>query len=236
VKGSEEPEPVVIRDNRKIDPVTGEARKPAAAAADPAAAADEAILDAATASLVAERTADLQRLQAEYANYRKRADRERMAAGELAVSSVLAVLLPVLDNLDRAREHGDLTGGLKAVADQLDDIFAKLGLQAFGAVGDPFDPAIHEAVMHNESDDVAEPTATTIMRPGYKHNERLLRPAMVGVTDPANPSSQSSQSSQSGPTEQADASKTAAASSVGDPAAQANDEGTVEGDPTAQDE
>ena len=227
---SEEPEPVVIRDNRKIDPVTGEARKPATAAADPAAATDDAILDAATAALLAERTADLQRVQAEYANYRKRADRERLAAGELAVSSVLAVLLPVLDNLDRAREHGDLTGGLKAVADQLDDIFAKLGLQAFGAVGDPFDPAIHEAVMHNESDEVAEPTATTIMRPGYKHNERLLRPAMVGVTDPANPSSQS------GPTEQADASKTAAPSSAGDPTAQANDEGTVDGDPTAQDE
>jgi molecular chaperone GrpE len=189
-----EQEPVVIRDNRKIDPLTGEARKPAASTeATPSAdlpgeaTADEAILDAATAALLAERTADLQRVQAEYANYRKRADRERAAAGDVAISSVLSALLPVLDNLDRAREHGDLTGALKAVADQLDSVFERLGLEAFGAVGDPFDPAIHEAVLHDESDEVTVPTATTVMRPGYMHGERLLRPAMVGVSDPVNP-------------------------------------------------
>jgi molecular chaperone GrpE len=187
---SDEPERVVIRDNRKIDPATGEARKVVPEAeADPSAAgaADESILDAATVALLAERTADLQRVQAEYANYRKRADRERLAAGEVAVSGVLAMLLPVLDNLDRAREHGDLTGGLKAVADQLDEIVTRLGLAAFGEVGEPFDPARHEAVLHSEADDVSEPTVTMLMRPGYRHGDRLIRAAMVGVTDPATP-------------------------------------------------
>ncbi len=137
------------------------------------------------AALLEERTRDLQRVQAEYANYRKRADRERLAAGDLAVSRVLADLLPVLDDLDRARAHGDLTGGLKAVAEHLDSVFSKLGLVSFGEVGDPFDPEIHEAVMHDESDEVTEPTCTTVMRPGYKHNDRLLRAAMVGVSDPS---------------------------------------------------
>jgi molecular chaperone GrpE len=188
-KGDAE-EPVIIRDNRKIDPVTGEARKPAETAeatASAASAEDEALLDDAVTALLAERTADLQRVQAEYANYRKRADRERSAAGEVAVSGVLAALLPVLDNLDRAREHGDLTGGLKAVADQLEDVFTKLGLKPFGTVGDPFDPAVHEAVLHNESDEVSEPTVTIVMRPGYTHGERMLRAAMVGVSDPVTP-------------------------------------------------
>jgi molecular chaperone GrpE len=179
-----EREPVVVRDNRKIDPVTGEARKPSAP---PPPTADDDVSEAGTDSaavLLAERTADLQRVQAEYANYRKRADRERLAAGDLAVSRVLTDLLPVLDDLDRARAHGDLTGGLKAVADHLDSVFGKLGLVSFGEVGDPFDPEIHEAVLHDESDEVTEPTCTTVMRPGYKHNDRLLRAAMVGVSDP----------------------------------------------------
>jgi molecular chaperone GrpE len=185
--GPDEPDRVVIRDKRRIDPVTGEARHVAPEPAEGAAAvedADSAEL-AALHTAVAERTADLQRLQAEYANYRKRAERDRLAAGDVAVSRVLAELLPVLDDIDRARNHGDLTGALKAVADQLDTIFGKLGLQAFGEAGDPFDPAIHEAVLHDESDAVLVPTATTVMRRGYQHGERLLRPAMVGVTDPA---------------------------------------------------
>ena len=100
---------------------------------------------------------------------------------------MLVDFLPVLDNLDRAEEHGDLTGGLKAIADQLVEIFGKLGLVSFGQVGDPFDPSIHEAVLHDESPDVEVPTCTTVMRPGYKHNDRLLRAAMVGVSDPATP-------------------------------------------------
>jgi molecular chaperone GrpE len=186
---SEEQERVVIRDNRKIDPETGQVRQPSGAAAPkpeeqtvPAAEAAETPM--VEASLLDERTRDLQRVQAEYANYRKRADRDRLAAGELAIGRVLTELLPILDDIDRAKQHGDLTGALKAVADKLEVTTTKLGLQIFGQVGDPFDPAIHEAVMHEESDAVTEPTCTTVLRPGYLHHDRLLRPAMVGVTDP----------------------------------------------------
>lgn len=193
-------EPVVIRDKRRIDPVTGQAREvpaeeagtsagTAGAAGAPGAAASGAAVDQdvpkAEALLLEERTRDLQRVQAEYANYRKRADRERLAAGDVGVGRALAELLPILDDLDRAREHGDLTGGLKAVGDKLEAAVAKLGLVAFGEVGDPFDPTVHEAVMHNESPDVSEPTATTVLRKGYQHGERLLRAAMVGVSDPS---------------------------------------------------
>jgi molecular chaperone GrpE len=191
---------VVFRDKRKIDPITGEARKAAPVAPDAAtfgsaagakaAPAESAVATDVAAALqaaLAERTTDLQRVQAEYANYRKRADRDRLAAGDVAISRVLAELLPVLDDIDRARNHDDLTGALKAVADHLEGIFTKLGLEAFGDVGDPFDPAIHEAVLHAESDEVTEPTSTTVMRRGYRHGDRLLRPAMVGVTAPARP-------------------------------------------------
>jgi len=177
---------LVITDKRKVD------RGDGASAADRAGSRGEGTPEVArpaepdeNAKLLAERTADLQRLQAEYANYRKRSERERQAAGELAVSRVLVDFLPVLDNLDRAQEHGDLTGGLKAVAEQLIGIFGKLGLVPFAQVGDPFDPSVHEAVMHDESDEVDVATCTTVMRPGYKHNDRLLRAAMVGVSDPA---------------------------------------------------
>jgi molecular chaperone GrpE len=184
----DEPDRVVIRDKRKIDPVTGVARhvdpgSAPTAPAPPVADVESAEVIALQAA-VAERTSDLQRVQAEYANYRKRADRDRLAAGDVAVSRVLAELLPVLDDIDRARTHDDLTGALKAVADHLDNIFGKLGLQSFGDVGDPFDPARHEAVLHTESDDVSEPICTIVMRRGYQHGDRLLRPAMVGVTEP----------------------------------------------------
>jgi molecular chaperone GrpE len=142
----------------------------------------------ADALLLEERTRDLQRVQAEFANYRKRVERDRVALAEAAVGSALVGLLPVLDDIDRARAHGDLTGAFKSVADQLETVLGKLGLAAFGEPGDPFDPTIHEAVMHEESTVgavVSEPTATTVLRRGYKHGDRLLRPAMVGVTDPA---------------------------------------------------
>jgi molecular chaperone GrpE len=192
----------VIRDNRKIDPVTGEVRKPADGTASPPAGAGDAAEDdvpKAEALLLEERTRDLQRVQAEYANYRKRAERDRLAAGELAVGRTLAELLPVLDDLDRARAHDDLTGALKSVADQLDAAFTKLGLVSFGEVGDPFDPAIHEAVLHDISDTVTEPTCTTILRQGYQHGDRLLRPAMVGVTDPETPTGPPAEASEPAP-------------------------------------
>jgi molecular chaperone GrpE len=107
-------------------------------------------------------TADLQRLQAEYANYRKRVERDRAVASEIAIASVLNELLPLLDGLDRAAEHEELTGGFKAI-----------------------DPQIHDALMHETSVDVLVPTASKILQSGYKFKERILRPASVAVTDPA---------------------------------------------------
>ena len=162
-------ERVVVTDRRRIDPVTGEVRVPAAAGAGaqpapppsgtaPAPPADE------TAAQLAERTADLQRVTAEYANYRKRVDRDRQLVVETATGAVLATLLPVLDDIDRARQHGDLTGAFKAVADQLEATLEKLGLQPYGVEGDRFDPTRHEAVAHQTSPDVTEPTCVAVLR------------------------------------------------------------------------
>jgi molecular chaperone GrpE len=134
---------------------------------------------------LAERTADLQRLQAEYANYRKRVDRDRAAVREQAVASTLAGLLPVLDAIDQAREHGELSGGFKSVADTLQAALGRLGLAVYGEKGDPFDPKIHEALTHSYSPDVAEDTCVEILQPGYKVGDRILRPARVAVAEPA---------------------------------------------------
>ena len=134
---------------------------------------------------VATLTSDLQRLQAEYANYRKRVERDRAVAHESAVGAVLTELLALLDDVDRAEAHGELSGGFKAVADQLNSITSRIGLEKYGTEGEVFDPQIHEALMHDESADVAVPTATKILQPGYKYKERILRPARVAVTDPA---------------------------------------------------
>jgi len=130
-------------------------------------------------------TADLQRLQAEYANYRKRVERDRAVAYESAIGSVLTELLALLDDVDRAEQHGELSGGFKAVADQLNSITSRIGLEKYGTEGEAFDPQIHEALMHDESAEVAVPTASKILQPGYKYKERILRPARVSVTDPA---------------------------------------------------
>ncbi|WP_246158615.1 nucleotide exchange factor GrpE [Catellatospora sichuanensis] len=135
-------------------------------------------------SALEERTADLQRVTAEYANYRKRVERDRTVSAELATGQVLSALLPVLDDLDRAREHGDLSGPFGAVADQIGAVVAKFGLTAFGEKGDAFDPNRHEAVAHLPSADVTEPTCIDVMRRGYLLGERLLRPAMVAVAAP----------------------------------------------------
>ena len=129
-------------------------------------------------------TADLQRLQAEYVNYRKRVERDRAVAHELAIGAVLTELLPILDDLNRAKEHDELQGGFKAVADQLINVTARIGLQSFGEVGSLFDPQIHEALMHSTSVEVTQPTATAILQPGYKYKDRILRAARVAVTDP----------------------------------------------------
>jgi molecular chaperone GrpE len=137
---------------------------------------------------LAERTADLQRLQAEYINYKRRVDRDRELARAQGEATVLQSLLTVLDDLGRAAEHGELEGGFKAVADAIQQAVAKHRLEPFGTEGEPFDPSLHEAVFHaGESDDVDTTTIHSVMRTGYRHGDRVLRPATVGVVDPAAP-------------------------------------------------
>jgi len=216
----------VIRDHRRIDPVTGQPRRGKHAASQPAGTSgasraggagadtarhgkgDDGTADDGKAEGVgetklteteepevaaakelrkqlAERTSDLQRLQAEYANYRKRVDRDRAAVRESAVAGALTELLPALDAISQAREHGELSGGFKSVADSLQAALNKLGLVSYGQRGDAFDPKIHEALTHSYSPDVTEDTCVEIFQPGYKVGERILRPARVAVAEPA---------------------------------------------------
>jgi molecular chaperone GrpE len=208
--GSEFPdgEPVV-RDKRRIDPETGRLRKPSEAPAaeqsgvpgpgaaagmpgtpgaqpprDPSDLIGPSAQEALLTEALAERTADLQRLQAEYVNYKRRVDRDRETNRELVIGTVLTELLQTLDDIGRAREAGELEGAFKAVAESVERVTEKLGLVKFGEVGDPFDPRIHEALLHNYSDDVDGPTATMVMQPGYRLGERILRAARVAVSEP----------------------------------------------------
>jgi molecular chaperone GrpE len=176
-------EPVVIRDRRRIDPETGEVRTP-----DGEAPPGPGPLDVAAAELaaqVAERTADLQRITAEYANYRRRVERDREAVLVTARTQFVGELLTVLDDLDRADAHGDLTGPFKAVADKITSVVQKLGLESFGLVGEPFEPSVHEAVQHDiaEGDGPTVPVVAAVLRKGYRMADRVLRPAMVTVVD-----------------------------------------------------
>jgi molecular chaperone GrpE len=177
----------VIRDKRRIDPTTGAVRpdvpSPAAPAAGPGVPADPSPAKDVAAEL-AERTADLQRLQAEYMNYRRRVERDREAVRELAVIAALNELLPVLDDIGRARAHGELVGGFKVVADSLENGLGKLGLVPYGEAGEKFDPNVHEALMHEFSDEVSEATCVEVLAPGYRVGERILRPARVRVAEP----------------------------------------------------
>ena len=172
-------EPVVIRDKRRLDPVTGEPRH-----AMPEPRPTEENVPKAEALMLEERTRDLQRVQAEFANYRKRVERDRAAVREQAVANVLSGLVPVLDDIGRAREHEELVGGFKSVAESLEAAVTKLGLESFGEDGEPFDPKVHEALMHSYSPDVTEPTCIKILQPGYRVGERILRPARVEVAEP----------------------------------------------------
>jgi molecular chaperone GrpE len=180
-----------VRDKRRIDPLTGEVREPAKTPAAPSG--DQVPADASSLGVdvaeelrrqVAERTADLQRLQAEYANYRRRVERDREVIRETAVANVLTNLLPVLDDIGRAREHGELEGGFKSVGEALEQTVEKLGLTRFGTAGDPFDPTVHEALTHAHSDDVTVPTAVEVFQPGYRIGDRVVRPARVAVAEP----------------------------------------------------
>jgi molecular chaperone GrpE len=177
----------VVRDRRRIDPQTGHVRGPAEADAsgspEVASADTEPNVEAELKGQLEERTADLQRLQAEYANYRKRIDRDREVVVIAAKAQVATELLAVLDDIERAALHGDLTGAFKAVADKLVGTLQRVGLTSFGHEGEPFDPAVHEAVQHSTSADVAGPTVTAVLRRGYKFGDRVVRAALVAVTD-----------------------------------------------------
>lgn len=152
--------------------------------------AEQALSDAVNEVLedvdpVAALTEDLQRLQADFQNYRKRVDKERSEAGDLITAMVVTQFLGALDDIDRAAEHGELSGGFKAVADQLASTTTKLGLSKFDEVNVEFDPNIHEALMHETSDEVTQTLVTKVLRPGYKFKDRVIRAAQVVVTDPS---------------------------------------------------
>ncbi len=179
-----------FQDKRRIDPDTGEVREqPAAPGPAPADDFDQIVegLEGdfeAVDTKVAELTADLQRVHAEYANYRKRVERDRETVKDLAVGAALGDLLPVLDDIGRARDHGDLEGAFKSVAESFESTVARIGLDRYGVAGDVFDPTIHEAISHATSPDVTGPTCTQVFQPGYRYKGKVLRPAIVAVTDP----------------------------------------------------
>lgn len=198
---SEEFEPTgpKVTDKRRLDPSTGAVRHPTTVNSDfadfaPGEAASGMQNDGAVddvhpdTTLAADLTRDLQRLQAEYVNYKKRVDRDRQLHRDLAVGSVIEALLPVLDDIHLARQHGDLeVGPFAAIADKLEGTLTKFGVERFGQPGDAFDPAVHEALMHTEAE-LAEGTEVTtvvqVLQPGYKMGERMIRAARVAVADP----------------------------------------------------
>lgn len=181
----QEQEPVVVADGEPVpagEPGSPAGDGPEVGVEDPRV--DEARFDQLAAE-VAERTADLQRVSAEYANYRRRVDRDRESVLVNTRVQFVSELLTVLDDLDRAESHGDLTGPFKAVADKIVSVVQKQGLEPFGSDGELFDPSVHEAVQHDTSD-TAGPTVavvSSVLRRGYRIADRTLRPAMVTVTD-----------------------------------------------------
>jgi molecular chaperone GrpE len=180
-----------VRDRRRIDPETYEVREPQATAA-PAAGTDEpeSPVSEAEAEMIelkaalAERTSDLQRLQAEYVNYKRRVDRDRDLSRKVTIEGVLKDFLSVLDDVRSAREHDELSGGFKAVAEEIERVTSKYGLETFGEAGDPFNPHIHEALLHAHAEGIDGPTCVEILQPGYRIGDRILRPARVAVAEP----------------------------------------------------
>jgi molecular chaperone GrpE len=180
-----------VRDRRRIDPDTYEVREPQAsaapaagpeAAANPVSEAEAEVIELKAA--LAERTSDLQRLQAEYVNYKRRVDRDRDLARKVTIEGVLKDFLSVLDDVRSAREHEELNGGFKAVAEEIERVTSKYGLESFGEAGDPFNPHIHEALLHAHAEGVDGPTCVEILQPGYRIGDRILRPARVAVAEP----------------------------------------------------
>ena len=193
--GHSTPEPAEFLDAEGRDPQETAGPGPEAATADRAPETEEQAeragdVTGAEAELAAARAAvagltnDLQRLQAEYVNYKRRVDRDRELVKQNATFSVLSALMPVLDDVDRAREHGELEGGFKAIADALERAVTAQGLVKFGKPGDEFDPRFHEALMHSHSADVTTTTCQNIISAGYLIGDRVVRPARVTVVDP----------------------------------------------------
>ena len=174
----ESSEGVKISDKRRIDPQTGQLRDESAAEQNSGETSAE------TPDKVSELTADLQRITAEYANYRKRVDRDRELIRDMSTSVALEQLIPILDDISRAREHGDLTGTFSTVADALSTVTKRLGLVEFGKVDEDFDPSIHEALSTMEDESVQSQKVGTVAQVGYKVGERILRPARVVVKQP----------------------------------------------------
>ena len=178
--------------SEQFEPTTAEAADaPEGTLSESDAAPDGAAAPEDFEALAAERLADLQRLQAEYVNYKRRVDRDRAVVQERAAQSVIEALLPVLDDIHGAREHGDLTEGpFAAIADKLESLLGKFGLERYGAPGEEFDPNLHEALMHTAwpADGSIEPTGSTtvvqVLQPGYRAGEQVLRAARVAVADP----------------------------------------------------
>jgi molecular chaperone GrpE len=180
-RGETEEPKVVVRDKRRLDPVTGEVREGLEAVTPPVTRTEPSVLE----SELTERTEDLLRLKAEYDNYRKRAQREIAAAAEIGAARVLGELLPALDDVDRARAHGELDPAFRAVSEHLEKVCTAVGLERFGEKGEPFDPTRHEALTSLEDASVSEETVQDVYRAGYSYAGRVLRPAQVVVATPA---------------------------------------------------
>jgi molecular chaperone GrpE len=191
----------VIRDKRRIDPDTFEVRQtPTAPGPSEGAGTEEPVTQTKVDGVeliqlktaLTERTADLQRLQAEYVNYKRRVDRDRDLSRAAGVEGVLRDLLTVLDNLRSARLHEELSAGFKAVAEEIERVAGKYGLESFGEKGDPFDPHIHEALLHAHADGIDGPTCVEILQPGYRIKDKVIRPARVAVAEPSEPATSAS--------------------------------------------
>ena len=176
---------VRVTDKRRIDPDTFAVRESGATGSGLTAEEQVAVavdIDMSEVeSKVAELTGDLQRVHAEYANYRRRVERDREVARETAVGGLLADLIVILDNLDRAREHGELEGAFRTVGESLENTLTQAGLERYAVAGEPFDPMLHEALTSEEVDGIDEPTITAVYQPGYRYADRVLRAARVAV-------------------------------------------------------
>ena len=185
-----------VVDKRKIDPTTFEVRETGEAyssAPAPSSGANDEVLAAAEA-LAAERLDQLQRAQADLYNldqrynaYVKRTRGELAQAADRGAAALAEALIPVLDDIELARKHGELTGPFQSVAERLEATLVRFGIERYGAAGEEFDPTVHEALMHGHSAEVETPTVQEVLQPGYRTADRVLRPARVAVVDPEGP-------------------------------------------------